>query len=242
MARRLKILGVVLAALGLVALAVAGVAYVKVQAGYGSLQAFSEVQNVTLSYDDAGQLVDRGTVEGSQAIMSLLTEDWKYPVVQSDFDPNDPLVNTASEYMYQMATVTYHTLHGTVQVTLPEDVEYNGETFAAGTYDVATEGRYWTGFDRTHPLYGPARALVWTGTAHGLIAELGVGTVTATMLQMGLAVAAGFGALGLLGLILGLGLIWVSRSTALDEIKAADTVAGLVEEKKVEEKNLVTTA
>jgi len=229
MARRFRTLGIVIAAFGLIALVAAGVAYFKVQDGYGSLQAFSEAQNVTLTYNDAGELVDRGTVEGSQAIMSLLTDDWKYPVVQSDFDPNDPLVNTASEYMYQMATVTYHTLHGSVQVTLPEDVEYNGEFFAAGTYDVPTEGRYWTGFDRMHPLEGPARALVWTGTAHALIAELGVGTVTATMLQMGVALAAAFGVLGLLGLIVGLGMIWVSRGDAL--IAVPDTVASIKEEK-----------
>jgi len=114
-------------------------------------------------------------------------------------------------------------------VTLPEDVEYNGEFFAAGTYDVPTEGRYWTGFDRMHPLEGPARALVWTGTAHALIAELGVGTVTATMLQMGVALAAAFGVLGLLGLIVGLGMIWVSRGDAL--IAVPDTVASIKEEK-----------
>ena len=45
--------------------------------------------------------------------MGLLTDDWKYPVVESDLDPSDPLVNTASEYMYQMATISFHTLHGT---------------------------------------------------------------------------------------------------------------------------------
>lgn len=230
MARRLRTLGVVLAAFGLIALAAAGVAYFKVQEGYGSLQAFSEAQNVTLNYNDAGELVDRGTVEGSQAIMSLLTDDWKYPVVMSDFDPNDPLVNTATEYMYQMATITYHTLHGSVQVTLTEDVEYNGELFTAGTYDVATDGRYWTGFDRMHPLYGPARALVWTGTAHALVAELGVGTVTATMLQMGVALAAAFGVLGLLGLIVGLGMIWVSRGDML--IQVPDTVAVIAEKQE----------
>ena len=44
--------------------------------------------------------------------MALLTEDWGYPVVASELDPNDPVVNTGSEYMYQMATVAFHTLHG----------------------------------------------------------------------------------------------------------------------------------
>ena len=78
-----------------------------------SLQAFSAAQNVTLNYNEAGQLVDRGETEGAAAIMSLLTNDWGYAVNTSELNPNDPLVNTASEYMYQMATIAYHTLHGT---------------------------------------------------------------------------------------------------------------------------------
>ena len=45
--------------------------------------------------------------------MSLLANDWGYAVDQAELNPNDPLVNTASEYMYQMATIAYHTLHGT---------------------------------------------------------------------------------------------------------------------------------
>jgi hypothetical protein len=235
MAKRMKTLGAVLAAFGLIALTVAGVAFVKVQAGYGSLQAFSQAENVTLTYNDAGQLVDRGSVEGAQAIMSLLVDDWKYPVVQSDFDPNDPLVNTASEYMYQMATITHHTLDGTQTVTLGQDVEYNGTLYPAGTpIEVAVDGRYWTAFDRSNPIDAAVRDLAWSGTAHGLIAELGVGTVTATMLQMGLAVSAGFGVLGILALIVGLGLVWVSRSSAIDEVKIPDTVA-VIETKEPEE-------
>ena len=43
-------------------------------------------------------------------------------------------------------------------------------------------GRYWTGFDRMHPLDGKVREMAWSGVAHGLIAELGVGTVTASTL------------------------------------------------------------
>ena len=58
----------------------AAVAYAKVQDGYGSLQAISEQQNVTLSYNADGQLVDRGETEGAEAIMSLLKDDWHYPV------------------------------------------------------------------------------------------------------------------------------------------------------------------
>ena len=59
-----------------------------------------------LEYNEDGQLVDRGETEGAEAIMSL-EDEWKYPVVESELDPADPLVNTASEYMYQMATIAY---------------------------------------------------------------------------------------------------------------------------------------
>lgn len=211
MAKRLRSLGIVLSVIGLIFVIAGGVAYTQVQAGYGSLQAFSEAQNVELSYNDAGQLVDRGATEGADAIMALLTDDWGYPVVQSDLDPNDPLVNTASEYMFQMATITFHTLNGTQTVVLTEDAEYNGETFLAGTYDVPVEGRYWTGFDRGHPLEGPARDQAWNGTAHSLIAELGVGTVTHSALQLGLAIAGTLAAIGLTVLVAGLGLFWVGK-------------------------------
>ena len=118
MTKRLQTLGVVLAVIGLGFLAGAGVAFARVQAGYDSLHAFSAAQNVELSYNDDGQLTDRGETKGAEAIMSLLTDDWKYPVVQSDLNPNDPIVNTASEFMYQMATVSYHTLTGTQTVVL----------------------------------------------------------------------------------------------------------------------------
>jgi len=63
-------------------------------------------------YNEEGQLTDRGTTEGAEAIMTLLVEDWGYPVNEADLDPNDPLVNSATEYMFQMATIAYHTLTG----------------------------------------------------------------------------------------------------------------------------------
>ena len=100
------LLGIFLVLVGIGYFAGAGVAYSKVQGGYGSLQAFSEAQNVTLKYNDQGQLIDGGKVEGAQEIMARLTDEWKFPVVKSDFDPNDPLVNTATEFMYQMATIS----------------------------------------------------------------------------------------------------------------------------------------
>ena len=91
-----------------------------------SLQAFSSAQNVKLAYNEDGQLVDRGEVAGAQAIMSLLVNDWGWAVNQAELNPSDPLVNTATEYMYQMATIAYHTLHSTQTVTIAEDTEFNG--------------------------------------------------------------------------------------------------------------------
>ena len=220
--KRLQMLGYALAVIGLVFVVAGGVAYSQVQAGYDSLQAFSAAQNVTLSYNEDGQLVDRGTTEGADAIMSLLVDDWQYPVVDSAFDPDDPLVNTASEYMYQMATITFHVLHGTQTVVLGEDVEYNGEVFAAGEYEVPVDGRYWTDFDRMHPLDGQVREMAWTGTAHGLIGELGVGTVTHSALQMGLGLAGIFAGVGLTAIFAGLGLVWAVKGKD-DEIRVLES-------------------
>ena len=107
MTKRLQTLGVVLALIGLGFLVGAGVAYSKVQAGYDSLKAFSAAQNVELTYNDNGQLADdTGSTKEAEAIMSLLKDDWKYPVVKSDLNADDPVVNTATEFMYQMATVS----------------------------------------------------------------------------------------------------------------------------------------
>jgi hypothetical protein len=212
MRKRLQTLGIVLAVIGLGFLVGGGVAYAKVQDGYDSLQSFSEAQNVELSYNEDGQLTDRGETAGAEAIMSLLVDDWNYPVVESDLDPDDPLVNTASEYMYQMATIAFHTLHGTQTVVLPEDTTYNGEVFEAGTYEFDVDGKYWTDFDREHPIEGIAREQAWSGTAHGLIGELGVGTVTASALQMGLALSGLLAGLGLTIVLAGLGLVWAARA------------------------------
>ena len=135
MFRRLKILGIVTALIGVAFVLAGGYSFMKVQEGYRSLNAFSAAQNVQLSYNEDGQLVDRGETAGAEAIMALLTDDWGYAVVDSAFDPNDPVVNTSSEYMFQMATIAYHVLHGTQTIVLDEAVEYNGETFAAGEYE-----------------------------------------------------------------------------------------------------------
>ncbi|MDA8236980.1 MAG: hypothetical protein M0T75_03690 [Chloroflexi bacterium] len=225
---RFKGLGLFLIVAGLVFVGVSGYTYLKTQEGARSLQAFSAAQDVKLSYDEQGQLTDRGTVEGAQAIMSLLTKDWGYTVNAGELNPNDPVVNTASEYMYQMATIAFHTLNGTQKVTLTQPAEYNGKTYAAGTYDVPVAGRYWSQFNRLDPLDGKAREQAWTGTAHALIAELGVGSVTASALQIGLGVAAIAFLLGLVLIVAGAGLVWAARpatATAAERVRAAAPAA-----------------
>jgi hypothetical protein len=216
MTNRLRGLGIVLGIIGLAFIVAGGFAFFKVQEGTASLNAFSAAQGVELSYNEDGQLVDRGETAGADAIMALLTDDWGYPVATGELDPADPFVNTASEYMYQMATVAYHTLNGVQTIVLTEDAEYNGEVFAAGTYEFPVDGRYWADFNREHPLEGPARAQAWTGVAHALIGELGVGTVTASALQLGLGLAGLFAGVGFTFMIAGGGLVWATRAEKVE--------------------------
>ena len=217
---RLKVIGVMLAVFGLAFIAGGGYAYYKTDQGAKALQAFSAAQDVKLSYNEAGQLVDRGEVEGAQAIMSLLVNDWGYAVNTAELNPNDPLVNTASEYMYQMAVISYHTLHGATTVVLDADVTTeDGTAFKAGTYEFQNDGRYWTGFDRSDPIEGAAREKIWTGTAHALIGELGVGAVTASTLQVGLGIAAFMAGIGATIFLTGLGLVWAARAET-ERVKA----------------------
>lgn len=213
---RLKVVGLVMIVAGLVFVGLGGYAFVKAQDGARSLQAFSTAQDVRLTYNDQGQLTDRGKTEGADAIMALLTDDWGYPVVRSELDPNDPVVNTASEYMYEMATITYHTLNSTQTVTVADHTDYNGQHYMPGEYQFAVAGRYWSQFDRQDPLAGKAREQAWTGTAQALIAELGVGSVTASTLQLGIGVAGIAAALGATLVLLGGGLIWAVRRPTAD--------------------------
>ena len=95
-----------------------------------------------------------------------------------------------------MAVIGYHVLHGNHEGVLTENQEYKGKVYLAGSYEVPVNGRYWTDFDRMHPLDGKVREMAWSGVAHSLIAELGVGTVTASTLQLGLTVAVLMAGLG----------------------------------------------
>ena len=213
MTTRLRKVGIVLTIFGLLFVAGGAFAAYRVQEGYSSLNAFSAAQNVVLTYNDEGQLIDRGETAGAVAIMSLLNDDWGYQVASWELDPNDPVVNTSSEYMYQMATVAYHTLHGEQTVVLDEDFTApDGTVYTAGTeYVVPVDGRYWADFDRSNPIDAAVRAQAWTGVAHALIGELGVGTVTASTLLMGLGLAGLFGGLGFVLMFAGLGLVWAVR-------------------------------
>jgi hypothetical protein len=213
MTTRLRRLGIVLTVVGLVFAAGGAYAFIKTQEGYRSLNAFSTAQNVKLAYDEQGQLVSGGETAEAQAIMGMLSNEWGYPVVASDFNPNDPIVNTGSEYMFQMATVAYHTLHGTQAVVLDKDYTApDGTVYIAGTeYQVPVDGRYWADFDRTSPVDAAVRAQAWTGVAHALIGELGVGAVTSSALQMGLGLAGLFAGVGFAFFLAGLGLVWVAQ-------------------------------
>ena len=235
------LLGVFLIVVGIGYFVGAGVAYSKVQGGYDALQSFSAAQNVELSYNEDGQLVDRGETEGALAIRSLLEDDWGFPIVNADLDPNDPLVNSASEYMFQMATIAFHVLHGTQNVVLTEQAltgedgtlatEYdcNGEMVAVPnpfpadgvTCEFAVDGRYWTGFDRSIPVEADARDMAWSGTAHALVAELGVGAATHSTLQLALGVAALLAGLGVVCTVMGAAFIWQVRSKK--EIGSSET-------------------
>jgi hypothetical protein len=217
---RLKIVGVVVAVFGLAFLAGGGYAYYKTNQGSQALQAFSAAQNVKLTYNEAGQLISGGGTEDADKIMSLLTNDWGYTVDKSELNPNDPLVNTASEYMFQMATISYHTLNATTTVTFPEDVIKDGTVIQkAGTYDFVNDGKYWTGFNRANPIEGAAREKIWTGTALALIGQLGVGAVTASTIQVGIGIAALMAGLGGVLVLFGLGLVWAA-SAATEKVKA----------------------
>ena len=209
---RFKIVGIGLVIAGIAFMGVGGYTYYKTNEGAKSLTAFSAAQNVKLAYNDQGQLTDRGTVEGAAPILALLKDDWGYTVDPSELNPNDPVVNTASEYMVEMATIAHHTLDGTQTVVLPEDVTADdGTVYKAGSYDVPVAGRYWSAFDRTNPIDAKVREQAWTGTAHALIAELGVGSVTASTLQVGYGIAALAAALGATLLLTGLGIVWAAR-------------------------------
>jgi hypothetical protein len=258
MQNRLRILGAIIAVLGVIAVLGGAYGYMRSQDGARSLQGFSEAQNVTLSYNEQGQLISRGSPERAAAILALLSDTWKWPVNTGDLNPDDNLVDTGTEYMFQMATIAYDILEGTQSVTLPERVEYNNDgqegiaadakvyspatlpggvwdpavegtdkdaVFEPGTYIVPVNGRYFTGFNRLHPLDGKARDQAWSGLAHGLFAELGVGATTASVLELATMVALLVLGFGVIFIVAGAGLVWAAWPKKAEAEVVARTTA-----------------
>lgn len=213
MMNRIRTLGVFLAVAG-IAMAAAGFFYGMPQAndGLASAQAMYEAQGVELTYDDQGRLVDRGTPEGAASIMKLLTDEWRFPVNAANFDPSDPLVNTRDEVMFQYATITYHVLHGEVDVKLSAEqvpITYRGVTYTeAGTYKIAPLD-YYGAFDRTNPIESQLRA-AWSPQALALTAALAGGHANQATGELAQATTLAIGGIGLLFVAAGSGLVWVS--------------------------------
>ena len=180
-----SVAGLVLVMGGIVGIALGIFVYLKAEAGLRSLDAVYALQGRTMTYDSDGNFTDRGTAEAGDAILSLLEDDWAFPLNRANLDPNDTLVNTPDELMVQYAIINYHTLNGTHTVVLDEDVEYEGVLYKAGSYDVPVDGRYFSDLDRMHPLEGPVRSQAWSPLAFALLGNL-IGGVNADY-QAGLA-------------------------------------------------------
>lgn len=181
----ISVAGLVLVVGGIMGIVLGGYLYLKANEGLSSLEAVYQTQGRTMTYDADGNFTDRGTKVGGDGILSLLEDDWKYPLNRANLDPNDPLVNTPDELMVQYAIINYHTLHGSYTVVLDEDVEYQGTVYEAGTHTVPVDGKYFSDFDRAHPLEGPVRDQAWSPLAFGLLGNL-IGGVNADY-QAGLA-------------------------------------------------------
>ena len=64
--------------------------------------------------------------------------------------------------------------------------------------------------------------MAWSGTAHALVAELGVGAATHSTLQLALGVAALLAGLGVVCMVMGTAFIWDTRRKL--KVTAPDTV------------------
>lgn len=164
--------GLFMVAGGIVGIALGVYLFTKADAGLKSLEAVYAAQNRVMTYDADGNFTDRGTKEGGDAILSLIENDWKFKLNRSNLDPADPLVNTPDELMVQYGIISYHTLHGTQTVVLDKDVEYQGQVFKAGTYEVPVDGRYFSDLNRAHPLEAKVRDQAWSPLAFALLSSL----------------------------------------------------------------------
>jgi hypothetical protein len=221
--QRLRAVGIVLMAAGL---GVSGVSLFwglpQADDGLDSAQAMYEAEGVTLSYNADGELVDRGTPEGAQKIMDLLVKEYKYPVKASDFDPDDPLVNTRSELMYEYATITYHVLHSTVAVRLTEadvPITYRNVTYSEpGTYNITLE-HYYAHLDRTNPIERQLRE-AWSPLAFALTSSLAGAHANHAAGELARMTTLGIGAIGLVIAAAGGALVWASFGHARERGRA----------------------
>ena len=69
-------------------------------------------------------------------------------------------------------------------------------------------------------MQGQARDQAWSGTAHALVGELGVGAVTHSALQLALGIAALLAGLGVVTLAMGVAFLWHTRQTLAAEAAA----------------------
>jgi hypothetical protein len=210
---RLRLVGYALVAAG-VGVAGAGFLYGMPQAddGLESAQAMYESQGVSLTYNEEGQLTDRGTTEGAQRIMDLLVKEYKYPINPADFDPNDPLVNTRSELMYEYATITYHVLHTTVAVRLTDadvPISYRGVDYTEpGTYNISLE-HYYAHLDRSNPIERQLRE-AWSPLAFSLTSSLAGAHANQAAGELARMTTIAIGAIGLLLAATGGAVVWAS--------------------------------
>ena len=210
---RVRLVGVFLLLAGLT---LAGVGFLyglpQATAGLDSAQAMYQEQGVTLTYNEQGQLVDRGTPEGAQAIMDLLEDDFQYPVDHRNLDPNDPLINTRDELMFEYATITYHVLHTAVPVALTEadvPITYRGVTYTEpGTYNITLE-HYYAHLDRTNPIERQLRT-AWSPLALSLTSALAGAHANQAAGELARMTTLGFGGVGLLLAAAGGAVVWTS--------------------------------
>ena len=69
-----------------------------------------------------------------------------------------------------------------------------------------------------------ARDQAWSGTAHALVAELGVGAATHSTLQLALGVAALLAGLGVVCTVMGAAFIWDTRRKGKGKVNVPDTI------------------
>jgi hypothetical protein len=146
--------------------------------------------------------------------MSLLQDEWKYPISADNFDPSDPLVNTGDELMFVYATITYHLLHAQQAVTRTAEqvpISYRGVDYTEpGTYDIEVGG-YYADFDRAHQIEGQLRN-AWSAQALALTCYLAQGHANQATGELARMTTSGFGSVGPLFALAGAGLVWVSAA------------------------------